>query len=117
MVLTGGDGLADKSRAYTKNPNMVVRKIANEIVLVPIKNNVGDLACIYNLNEIGGRIWELIDGATTVEQMRDKIVEEYEVTPEQAEADIIEFLDQLEQEGAVSPSAVQEDTESITTNL
>jgi len=109
--------LADILRAYTKDPNMVDRKIANEMVLVPIRNNVGDLACIYNLNEIGSRIWELIDGVTTVEQMRDKIVEEYEVTPEQAEADIIEFLEHLEQEGAVSPSTVKEDTKSIATNL
>jgi ribosomal protein S18 acetylase RimI-like enzyme len=73
------------------------------MVLAPIRHNVGDLACIYNLNEVGSRIWELIDGGTTVGQIRDKIVAEYEVTPAEAEADIIGFLNQLEQVGAVSP--------------
>jgi hypothetical protein len=90
------------AKRYQKDPSIVARKISDEIILVPISHNIGDLACIYNLNEVGGRIWELVDGGVTVGQIRDKIVEEYEVTPEEAETDIIEFLNQLEQAGAVS---------------
>jgi hypothetical protein len=90
------------SRVYAKNSNMVARKIAGEMVLVPIRQSVGDLASIYTLNEVGARIWEFIDGAMTTEQVRDKLVAEYEVTPEQAEADLLEFLSQLEQINAVS---------------
>ena len=108
--------MSDMSKAYNKDPNIVARKIAGEMVLVPIRNNIGDLACIYNLNEIGSCIWELINGGTTVEQIRDKIVEEYEVTPDQAETDIMEFLDQLEQVGAVSPITFQDDTGPIAAN-
>ena len=94
--------MSNMSKVYIKDPNIVNRKIAGEMVLVPIRHNVGDLACIYNLNEVGSRIWELIDVGVTVGQIRDKIVEEYEVTLEEAEADITEFLNQLEQVGAVS---------------
>jgi hypothetical protein len=93
--------LPDMSKVYVKDTNIVNRKIAGETVLVPIRHNVGDLACIYNLNEVGSRIWELIDGGVTVGFIRDKIIDEYEVAPEEAEADIIEFLNQLEQAGAV----------------
>ena len=100
--------MSDISKVYTKDPNIVNRKIAGEMVLVPIRHNVGDLACIYNLNEVGGRIWELIDGGVTAGQIRDKIVEEYEVTPEEAEVDIIEFLNQLKQVGAVSSATSSE---------
>jgi hypothetical protein len=82
---------------------MVARKIAGEMVLVPIRQSVGDLASIYTLNEVGARIWELIDGAMSTEQIRNILVTEYEVTPEQAEADLSEFLSQLEQIKAVSP--------------
>ncbi len=89
-------------KVYVKDPNIVNRKIAGEMVLVPIRHNVGDLACIYNLNEVGSRIWELIDGGITLEQIRDRIVEEYEVSTEEAEADITEFLNNLEQAGVVS---------------
>jgi hypothetical protein len=98
------------SKVYVRDPNIVNRKIAGEVVLVPIRHNVGDLACIYNLNEVGSRIWELIDGGVTIRQIRDRLVEEYEVTPEQAEADLIEFLGQLEQAGVVSQAASSQNT-------
>jgi hypothetical protein len=94
--------LTDMTTIYTKSPNMVGRKISGEIVLVPIRHNVGDLTCIYNLNKVGGRIWELIDGGVTVGEIRDIIVQEYEVTPEDAEVDIMEFIEQLEQVGAIT---------------
>jgi hypothetical protein len=102
--------LLNMSKVYTKNPDIVNRKIAGEIVLVPIRHNIGDLACIYNLNEVGSRIWELINGGISVGQIRDKIVAEYEVTPAQAEVDITEFLDQLEQAGAISQAPGSSDT-------
>ena len=51
---------------------------------------------IYNLGEVGGRIWELIDGKRRLEEIRDVIVEEFEVTPEKAEADLVRFVEQLE---------------------
>jgi hypothetical protein len=94
--------MENSTRIYAKDSNMVARKIAGEMVLVPIRQNVGDLASIYNLNEVGARIWELVDGKATAGQIKDRIVEEYEVTPEQAEADLMEFLNQLEQIKAVS---------------
>ena len=55
-----------------------------------------DVESIYNLGEVGGRIWELIDGKRRLEEIRDVIVEEFEVTPEKAEADLVRFMEQLE---------------------
>jgi hypothetical protein len=57
---------------------------------------VGDLESIYTLNETGARIWELIDGKTQVSQIKERIVEEFEVEPEEAEKDLMEHLQQLE---------------------
>jgi hypothetical protein len=57
---------------------------------------VGDLESIYTLNETGARIWELIDGKIKVGEIKGKIVEEFEVTPEEVEKDIVEHLRQLE---------------------
>ena len=88
-------------KCYQKDPNIVSRKIADEVILVPIRQNVGDLESIYTLNEVAARVWELVDGQKRVEEIRDAIVEEFEVTAEEAEADLVEFLQQLEQVGAV----------------
>ena len=47
---------------FCHDPNIVDRNIAGEVILVPIRNNVGDLESIYTLNETAARIWELLDG-------------------------------------------------------
>jgi hypothetical protein len=83
-------------KVYKKSDSIVFRKIADEFILVPIRQNVGDLESISTLNEVAARIWELIDGKMKVREIKDKIVEEFEVTPQEAEKDLIEYLHQLE---------------------
>ena len=88
-------------RCFSKASNIVSRKIADEHILVPIRQKAGELESIYTLTEVASRIWELIDGKKNVEELRDTIVEEFEVTPNQAEVDLLVFLKQLEEIGAV----------------
>ena len=88
-------------KVYKKSDSIVSRKIADEFILVPIRQNVGDLESIYTLNETAARIWELIDGKNKVKEIKEKIVEEFEVTPEEAEKDIMEHLMQLEEIKAI----------------
>ncbi len=83
-------------RIYKKSDSIVFRKIADEYILVPIRKNVSDLESIYNLNETGARIWELVDGKTKISEIKERLVEEFEVTPEEAEKDLGEHLRQLE---------------------
>jgi hypothetical protein len=83
-------------KVYKKSDSIVFRKIADEFILVPIRQNVGDLESISTLNEVAARIWELIDGKMKVREIKNKIIEEFEVTPEEAEKDLIEYLQQLE---------------------
>jgi hypothetical protein len=84
-------------RRYRKNPDVVAREIGDEFILVPIRRDVADLESIYTLSGTGGRIWELIDGQLTTLELRDRIVEEFDVEPEQAEADLVEFLSDLQE--------------------
>jgi hypothetical protein len=83
-------------KVYKKNDSIVSRKIGDEFILVPIRQDVGDLESIYTLNETAALIWELTDGKTQVSQIKQKIVEEFEVNPEEAERDLMEHLQQLE---------------------
>lgn len=82
-------------KIYSKNPDVVFRKIADEFILVPIRQKVVDLKSIYTLNEVAAFIWELMDGKKTVSQIKDKIIEEFEVEPAQVESDIEEMLSQF----------------------
>jgi hypothetical protein len=89
-------------RIYSKSDSVVFRKIGDECILVPIRQGVGDLDSIYTLNETAARIWELIDGKTTVEEIKDRLLLEYDVTASEAEEDLLEQLEQLESIRAIS---------------
>lgn len=88
-------------KVYKKCDSIVFRKIADEFILVPIRQNVGDLESICTLNKVAARIWELIDGKRKVREIKDKIVEEFDVTPQRAEKDLIEYLKQLKKIEAI----------------
>ena len=66
------------TRYYTKDTELVTRNVAGETIIVPIKNKVGDLNSIFTLNEVGTTIWELIDGKSSVSQIKGKVAEVYE---------------------------------------
>lgn len=86
---------------YEKDPNMVFRQIEDEMILVPIRQSVADLGNIYVLNELGGRIWELMDGERTLADVRDILLDEYDVMPNVLEADLLAFVRQLEAAGSI----------------
>lgn len=101
MIAYGGVALADLTAVYRQDPSIVSRNIAGEMILVPIRNNVGDLESIYTLNETAARIWELLDGERTLAIVRDAIIVEFEVEVGEAETDMLELIAQLESIGAV----------------
>jgi hypothetical protein len=89
------------TNCYIKEKDFVTREIAGETIIVPVRGNVGDLNSIYTLNEIGTMIWQLIDGKKNVGQIIESICSAYEVTPEEAEGDAVDFLKSLEKAGLI----------------
>lgn len=92
----GGCALPSLNDIYHQDPSIVSREVAGEVILVPIRDNVGDLESIYTLNETAARIWALLDGERTLADVRDAIVAEFEVEPAEAEADLLELVEHLE---------------------
>jgi hypothetical protein len=84
---------------YEKDPNVVSRGIAGEQILVPIRKNAADMAAVYVLNEVGARIWELVDGQRSLANIVSVLLEEYDAQPERIESDIVEIVVQLEELG------------------
>lgn len=85
-----------------KDPNIVSRKILDEVVLVPIQQNLEEMKTIYTLNEVGAFVWALIDGKRLFNEIKDLVIEEFEISPKQAERDLIEFMRQLEEINAIA---------------
>jgi hypothetical protein len=80
---------------YARNDRVVSRRIVDELILVPIRQHVAEMETLYTLNEVGARVYELIDGKRPMREIVESIVSEFEVTFETAEADVREFISQL----------------------
>ena len=93
------------NRIVQKAPSIVSRKIADEVILVPISRKVGEIDCLYALNEVEARVWELIDGDRSLKALRDAIVEEFEVSETEAQEDLTVLIEQLKEIGAIQEVA------------
>jgi hypothetical protein len=87
--------MIDLSQRYQRNDSFVYRRIENETILVPIKDNVGDMGSIYNLNEMGALVWEHLDGEHNLETIKNMVLDDYDVSSGEAERDLSEFLTDL----------------------
>ena len=76
--------------------DQVFSDLGGEVAILNLKNGV-----YYGLDEIGARIWSLIQEPAVVGDVRDALLEEYEVEPERCEQDLLTLLEELLAEGLV----------------
>jgi hypothetical protein len=53
----------------------------------------------YNLGEVGGRIWELLEEPMTLGALVQKLTAEYDVSAERCRSDMLPFLNTLIERG------------------
>ena len=95
------DTSPDIKSVFEKSDSVAWRVVGGETVFVPVCKTRTDLDSIYVLNETGTRIWELLDGAKTVEQILDAVVREFDVERAQACDDLTALLTELRDISAV----------------
>lgn len=61
----------------------------------------------YGLDPLGARIWELIKEPRTVSQVKDAILEEYDVAADVCERDLVALLTHLSDEGLIQVGNAQ----------
>jgi hypothetical protein len=80
---------------------LVLRRVVDELVLIPVRQDVLDMDCVHTLNPVGALIWEKLDGHTTLADLQASIVERYGSGPQAAAADLRAFLQEAESAGTV----------------
>ena len=86
---------------YERNPDFIYRRIVDEAVLVPIRQDVADMECIYTLNEVGTLIWQMLAAPATEAELQQAILAEYAADPETVAADLNRFLEGMAAAGAI----------------
>ena len=76
---------------------LIKREIAGDTILVPVGKTVYDANGLFAMNELGAFIWDLLPNVETEEQICEAILAEYEVTAQDAAADVAEFLRKLKE--------------------
>ena len=89
---------------YVRNQDFVFRTINHEAILVPIRDNVGDMGCIYSLNEVGAFVWEQLDGRKTIGDVKNLVLEAFDGVPASVDRDLQELVEQLSSIDAVRES-------------
>jgi hypothetical protein len=64
--------------------------LSGEAAILNLKSGV-----YFGLNTVGASIWKLIQEPRTVKEIRDALVEEFDVEPKRCEQDILELLQEL----------------------
>ena len=70
--------------------------LGDEAAILNLKNTV-----YYGLDPVGSRIWSLLQQARSVSELRDLLLEEYDVDAGRCESDLLALLEKMRAEGLI----------------
>jgi hypothetical protein len=89
-------------RQTSGDSGFVTRRVAGETIIVPVSSRVGDLDAIYTLNEVGSRIWSLVESSKSIEEIVAALCDEYEAPRDQITHDVAELIEELQANGLIN---------------
>lgn len=73
----------------------VLRQIGDDYIIVPVGATALSFNGMITVNEMGAFLWDKLVKGIDKEELLQTLQEQYEVTQEEAERDVDEFLDVL----------------------
>ena len=83
------------AKTYRMKGRVVVRRIGEDRLLVPVSGGVARENCVFPVNETGEYIWNCLAQGQTLDETAAAVAAAFAVTPETARADCREFADRL----------------------
>jgi hypothetical protein len=80
----------------TASPDQISCPLGEESAILNVRNTV-----YYGLNPIGARVWNMLQQPKSVEELRDTLLDEYDVECESCERDLFDLLEKLRAEGLI----------------
>lgn len=82
------------------SPEILHSKIDDEMILMSIEAD-----SYFGLDPIASRIWELLEQPLDLDELVEKLMEEYEVDAETCREDVQALLEDLQGRGLIAPLA------------
>jgi len=75
--------------------------LGNEAAILNLRNSV-----YYGMDPVGTSVWNWLQQPRSVEELRNRILDEYEVDRERCEKDLFALLEKMRAEGLIQISTV-----------
>jgi hypothetical protein len=89
-------GTISESSTVVVTKDQVSCDLSGEAAILNLKSGI-----YFGLNTVGASIWKLIQEPKTVKEIREAILEEYNVEPARCEHDILEILQEFSTHGLI----------------
>jgi hypothetical protein len=93
------------SQRLQRTPDVVLRTIADETFLLPVRGDLAKTVEMFVLSEVGRFIWNRTDGQRGLQELVAEVMAVFDVNEAQARTDVAEFLDQLQAYGLLTASS------------
>ena len=85
---------------YRRSVDLMEAELGDE--LVALDPNVGEC---YGFNSVATSVWRQLEQPKSFDQLRDALLAEYEVEPDQCALELRELLDDLSMKGLISSTS------------
>lgn len=94
-----------KATTYRMHGRVVLRRIGEDRLLVPVSGGVARENCVFPINATGEFIWEGLTRGRTLDETAAAVAAEFAVPPEAARRDCREFAERLLAHGLIEAGA------------
>ena len=86
----------DRTTVVCRSDDVNAAHVGEEMVMMRLESDY-----YYGMDDIGRSVWELLEEPMSAADLCERLKTEYQVLQEQCEADLLEFLTKLQEEGIV----------------
>lgn len=90
-----------QATTYRMKGRVVLRRIGEDRLLVPVSGGVAQENCVFPVNETGEFIWECLTKGKTLDETTAAMAAEFAVASEDARTDGREFAERLLAQGLI----------------
>jgi hypothetical protein len=90
------DGIISLQSVVKAKREGIWRPLDKEMAILNLQNST-----YYGLDPVGAFVWSLMQRPTTVRELRDAILEKYDVEEQRCERELLDLLHTLHSEGLV----------------
>lgn len=95
----------NREEAMRLKGEFVLREVAGEIIAIPVGKTALDFNGMLCINAVSAEIWKGLQEGKTKAEILENILEEFDVSQEEAAADLDVFLRQLSENNLLEDEA------------